>query len=81
VRVIRNYDVASYYPHLMVLYGHTSRNIPSPETFADVLDRRLKAKAEGDKALNAPLKLVLNKMGSSIKNTLNANQRCAIKSC
>jgi len=60
MRVIRNYDVASYYPHLMVLYGYASRNIPSPETFADVLERRLKAKAEGNKALDNPLKLVLN---------------------
>jgi len=60
MRVIRNYDVASYYPHLMVLYGYASRSIPSPETFADVLDRRLKAKAEGNKALDDPLKLVLN---------------------
>ena len=34
MRVIpANYDVASYYPHLMVLYGYSSRNIPSPETF------------------------------------------------
>lgn len=60
MRVIRNYDVASYYPHLMVLYGYASRNIPSPETFADVLERRLKAKQEGDKHTSDTLKLVIN---------------------
>lgn len=30
-RVIRNKDVASYYPHLMTLCGYTSRNIPYPQ--------------------------------------------------
>jgi DNA polymerase elongation subunit (family B) len=60
MRVLRNYDVASYYPHLMTLYGYSSRNIPSPETFADVLDRRLKAKEEGDKHTSDTLKLVIN---------------------
>ena len=60
MRIIRNYDVASYYPHLMTLYGYTSRNIPSPEIFAEVLESRMKAKAAGDTATANALKLVVN---------------------
>ena len=59
-RIIRNYDVASYYPHLMTLYGYTSRNIPSPEIFKEVLESRMKAKAAGDTATANALKLVVN---------------------
>ena len=59
-RIIRNYDVASYYPHLMTLYGYTSRNIPSPEVFSEVLESRMKAKAAGDTATANALKLVVN---------------------
>ena len=60
MRIIRNYDVASYYPHLMTLYGYTSRNIPSPEIFSEVLESRMKAKAAGDTATANALKLVIN---------------------
>ena len=59
-RIIRNYDVASYYPHLMTLYGYTSRNIPSPAIFSEVLESRMKAKAAGDTATANALKLVVN---------------------
>ena len=59
-RLIRNYDVASYYPHLMVYYGYTSRNIPYPQIYADMLERRMKAKKSGDKATANALKLVAN---------------------
>jgi hypothetical protein len=59
-RLIRNYDVASYYPHLMVYYGFTSRNIPNPQIYADMLERRMRAKKSGDKATANALKLVAN---------------------
>ena len=59
-RIIRNYDVASYYPHLMTINGYTSRNIPSPEIFSEVLESRMKAKAAGDTATANALKLVVN---------------------
>ena len=59
-KIIRNYDVSSYYPHLMTLYGYTSRNIPSPEIFSEVLESRMKAKAAGDTATANALKLVVN---------------------
>ena len=59
-RLIRNYDVASYYPHLMVYYGYTSRNIPNPQIYADMLETRMRAKKSGDKATANALKLVAN---------------------
>lgn len=59
-RSIRNQDVASYYPHQMVLNGYCSRNIPSPDVYAATIERRVKAKREGDKATANALKLVLN---------------------
>lgn len=69
--VLRNFDVASYYPHLMTLYGYTSRNIPSPKTFSDVLDRRMKAKASGDKVTANALKLVVNTTYGASLNQYN----------
>ena len=71
MRVIRNYDVASYYPHLMTLYGYTSRNIPSPEVFSEVLESRMKAKAAGDTATANALKLVVNTTYGASLNKYN----------
>ena len=71
MRIIRNYDVASYYPHLMTLYGYTSRNIPSPEVFSEVLERRMKAKAAGDTATANALKLVVNTTYGAMLNGKN----------
>ena len=70
-RVIRNKDVASYYPHLMTLCGYTSRNIPSAKVFEDVLDTRMKAKASGDKATANALKLVANTTYGALLNKYN----------
>ena len=70
-RVIRNKDVASYYPHLMTLYGYTSRNIPSAKVFEDVLEPRMKAKASGDKATANALKLVVNTTYGALLNKYN----------
>ena len=71
MRIIRNYDVASYYPHLMTLYGYTSRNIPSPEIFSEVLESRMKAKAAGDTATANALKLVVNTTYGASLNEYN----------
>lgn len=69
-RVIRNYDVASLYPSLMVKNGYTSRNIPSAATFEDVYHTRLNAKASGDKHTANTLKLILNTTyGASLAST------------
>ena len=71
MRIIRNYDVASYYPHLMTLYGYTSRNIPSPEIFSEVLESRMRAKAAGDTATANALKLVVNTTYGASLNKYN----------
>ena len=70
-RLIRNYDVASYYPHLMVYYGYTSRNIPNPQIYADMLEARMKAKKLGDKATANALKLVANTTYGAMLNKYN----------
>lgn len=72
MRIIRNYDVSSYYPHLMTICGYTSRNIPDAKIFSDVLERRMKAKAEGDKATANALKLVVNTTYGAMLNQYNA---------
>jgi hypothetical protein len=70
-RLIRNYDVASYYPHLMVYYGYTSRNIPNPQIYADMLKRRMTAKKSGDTATANALKLVANTTYGAMLNKYN----------
>lgn len=70
-RIVRNLDVASYYPNLMVKLGYTSRNIPSPDTFSNILTTRLKAKAEGDKTTANALKLVTNTTYGACLNQYN----------
>lgn len=70
-RIIRNFDVASYYPHLMTICGYTSRNIPSPEVFENVLEQRMKAKAAGNKATANALKLVVNTTYGAMLNQYN----------
>ena len=70
-RLIRNYDVASYYPHLMVYYGYTSRNIPDPQIYADMLKARMIAKKLGDKATANALKLVANTTYGAMLNKYN----------
>lgn len=69
-RVIRNFDVASLYPSLMVYCGYTSRNIPSSQIFEDLYHKRLRAKKSGDKFTANLLKLILNTTyGASLAKT------------
>ncbi len=70
-RVQENDDVGSYYPHLCTIKGYTSRNIPSPQIYIDVLDTRMKAKAEGDTAKANALKLVCNTTYGAMLNQYN----------
>lgn len=77
-RSIRNKDVASYYPHLMILplsegqkYGYCSRNIPSPEIYVNTINDRVKAKKSGDTDTNLALKLVLNTTYGGMLNGKN----------
>lgn len=70
-RVIKNKDVGSYYPHLCTINGYTSRNIPSPQIYENVLDNRMKAKASGDTATANALKLVCNTTYGAMLNKYN----------
>ena len=70
-RFIRNYDVASYYPHLMTICGYTSRNIPDPHIYAEMLETRMRAKKSGDKATANALKLVANTTYGAMLNRYN----------
>ena len=69
--MIRNYDVASYYPHLMTIDGYSSRNIPSAEAYNAMLERRMAAKKSGDKSLANALKLVANTTYGAMLNQFN----------
>ena len=69
--LIRNYDVASYYPHLMTVCGYTSRNIPNPKVYADMLEQRMKAKKAGDSSTANALKLVANTTYGAMLNSYN----------
>ena len=59
-RSIRNVDVASYYPHQMIINGYCSRNMADPGAYERILKERIEAKKSGDKAKANALKLVLN---------------------
>ena len=70
MRILRNYDVRSYYPSMMIINGYTSRNIPSPEIFEKVYWDRVEAKNSGDKKKADALKLILNTTyGASLAST------------
>lgn len=71
MRITRNFDVKSYYPHLMTICGYTSRNIPNPQIYADMLERRMKAKASGDTSTANALKLVANTTYGAMLNQYN----------
>ena len=70
-RIIRNQDVASYYPHLMVIDGYCSRSIPNPETYSNMLETRMKAKKSGDMVTANALKLVANTTYGATLNQYN----------
>ena len=70
-RIIRNYDVASLYPSLMIYCGYTSRNIESASFYEKVYHDRLKAKASGDKKTANTLKLCLNTTYGAMLNKYN----------
>lgn len=56
----------------MTILGYTSRSIPSPKVFEDVLNRRMEAKAAGDKVTANALKLVVNTTYGAMLNQYNA---------
>lgn len=64
-----NMDVASLYPSLMIRYGLLSRSC-HPEKFKEIVDARLKYKAEKN-PLQAPLKIVINGTYGASKDRFN----------
>lgn len=55
----------------MTLDGYCSRNIPNPQVYADMLERRIQAKKSGDKATANALKLVANTTYGAMLNQYN----------
>jgi hypothetical protein len=70
-RRISSRDVTSYYPSLMIKNGYMSRNVPDPDEFKRVYERRIEAKKAGDKAVADALKLVLNTTFGAMNNEYN----------
>lgn len=64
-----NMDVASLYPSLMIRYNLHSRSC-NPQKFNDIVDLRLKYKAEGNE-LQKPLKIVINGTYGAMKDKNN----------
>jgi hypothetical protein len=60
-------DVNSMYPNIMIGYGLLSRAITKPSVFVEWLERRLKAKADGDIDLSDQLKLKINSVYGKMK--------------
>lgn len=56
----------------MTINGYTSRSIPNPQVYADMLERRIQAKRSGDKATANALKLVANTTYGAMLNQYNA---------
>lgn len=60
--ILRDYDVASYYPNIILvnkLFPKTLGEI-FLKVYKNIVDRRLKAKAEKNKIVNESLKIVIN---------------------
>lgn len=70
-RAILNADASSYYPHLAIIYHYTSRNIPDPDIYKQVVEDRMEAKASGDKEKANALKLVVNTTYGATLNSVN----------
>lgn len=64
-----NMDVASLYPNIMIHYNLTSRAC-NPAKFKDIVDLRLKYKAEKN-PMQAPLKIVINGTYGASKDKFN----------
>ena len=55
----------------MTIYGYTSRNIPNPKIYEDMLEKRMIAKKSGDKSTANALKLVANTTYGATLNKYN----------
>lgn len=71
-RVIKLYDVASFYPSIMINNHYVSRNIPDPLLFSRIYKERVAAKKEGNRHISDTYKLVLNTTYGAMLNQHNA---------
>jgi len=69
--VILNYDVASYYPSIIIKNHYISRNITDGSLYEDVYNKRLEAKRNHDTKTSNALKLVLNTTYGASNNQYN----------
>ena len=80
-RLILNYDAFSFYPSIMLINKHLSRAVECEEMFRNLYEERKDSKFNPNSIVGKDkiptIKLVLNILGSSIKNSLNVYQRCA----
>lgn len=58
--MILHIDVTSFYPSIMIRYDMLSRNVRDKAVYKQIYDTRVKLKAEGKKAEQAPYKIILN---------------------
>lgn len=70
-KILVNFDVASYYPNLMIRNGYQSRAIPDKNLFENIVNKRLEAKRTGDTATATALKLVVNTCYGAMLNKYN----------
>ncbi len=68
--LLKDYDVAAFYPNIILLNKLAPQHLGKPflVIYKSIVDRRLKAKAEGDTVVNESLKITINgsfgKLGS-----------------
>lgn len=60
--ILRDYDVASYYPRIILNNKLSPKHLGKPflTIYNSIVERRLKAKKEGDKITNESLKITIN---------------------
>lgn len=60
--ILRDYDVASYYPNIILNNKLFPKHIGEPflDIYNTIVQRRLKAKREGDRVVNETLKITIN---------------------
>ncbi len=60
--ILRDYDVASYYPRIILNNGLYPKHIGKPflDIYNSIVERRLHAKRTGDKVTNESLKITIN---------------------
>jgi len=77
MRVLENWDVASLYPTLVVLYGYSSRNQKDAKAYEDLRNMRIKAKHGqlSDEFLK-PMNLTNDDLKGGLKLPLNAYTGC-----